>query len=103
MTFRIAEDLDLPANAAGSAASKSNQPSAHDLVEEWGEKLGGKTREILVLMTDNQERTKAQIASEVGVEVNGGSFGTYISRLRANGLIEKTKRGFTVSSFLRLR
>lgn len=93
----------LSVTPAGATAAIGHQPGARALVTEWGEKLGGKTREILVLMTDGQERTKVQIAEEVGVEVKGGSFGTYISRLKANGLIEKSQHGFTVSSFLRLR
>lgn len=39
------------------------------------------------------ELTKEALASHLGMAASGGTFGTYLSRLRSNGLIEEPERG----------
>jgi hypothetical protein len=43
--------------------------------------------------------TKDELAAELGMASGGGTFGTYLSRLRSNGLIEEPERGrYRISS-----
>lgn len=37
--------------------------------------------------------SKAAIADTIGMTASGGTFSTYLSRLRSNGLIEEPVRG----------
>lgn len=38
--------------------------------------------------------SRDELAQQVGMAASGGSFGTYLSRLRSNGLLEEPQRGF---------
>ncbi|MER8387246.1 hypothetical protein [Mesorhizobium sp. M0968] len=38
--------------------------------------------------------SRDDLAQQIGMAAGGGSFGTYLSRLRSNGLLEEPQRGF---------
>jgi hypothetical protein len=79
------------------AAPPGAQPGAEQLLDTWRGKLDGKAKDMLLLLAQAVvDMTKAEIAQEVGMDVAGGSFGTYLSRLKSNGLIVRGPGGFRV-------
>lgn len=64
------------------------------LVETWQGKLSGKAKDMLGVLVIEGPMTTATLAARVGMELAGGSFSTYMSRLKSNGLIERCQDGF---------
>ena len=68
----------------------------------WLSKLGAGERRLLGKLIEiypaavSRDELAAQV--EPPMEVSGGSFNTYLSRLRSNSLIEDTGRGGTVKA-----
>lgn len=57
--------------------------------EPWLAKIGKKgCRQMLEVLVDRRELTKNQLGTLSGVSPKGGTFGSYLSWLRVNGLIE---------------
>jgi hypothetical protein len=94
------------ATESGVAAAGSNvetlPPPGPDLVEFWGKKIPGKPADILRLLASiyPESASKAAIAEAVGMNASGGSFTTYLSRLRGPGLIEKSGDSFRATRAL---
>lgn len=58
--------------------------SAYDI---WLDKLQGKQRDMLQLLIQRRRITKIQLGHLVGMSPNGGSFNTYLSKLRSLKLV----------------
>jgi uncharacterized protein len=82
----------LLATTAGVAALGAYQPlpTGAALVEYWRGELPGGMRRIFDAIVGAYPRAllKEQIAEAVEMQVTGGSFGTYLSRLRTLNLVE---------------
>jgi len=60
-----------------------------EVIEDWKRKLGsGPARMIDVLLAHPRGMSRQELAAAVELEGSGGTFSTYLSRLRSNGLIE---------------
>lgn len=74
--------------------------SGPELVAYWQGKLSGKAKEMLatvVAMGPRGAITRAALAEAVAMEERGGSFGTYLSALRSNGLVTDGPDGLTAA------
>jgi hypothetical protein len=79
---------------AGDAAPQTGV----DLLAFWQQKLQGKAKVMLeTLVQHGQPMTRGDLAERVGMEAGGGSFGTYLSALRSNGLVEDTDLGIAAA------
>jgi hypothetical protein len=74
--------------------------SGPELVAYWQGKLPGKAKEMLatvVAMGPRGAITRTALAEAVEMEERGGSFGTYLSALRSNGLVTDGAEGLTAA------
>lgn len=73
-----------------------------ELVRYWSDKLRGKPAAMLLHLAEAFPMTveREALASRVSLTESGGTFGTYLSRLRAPGLIEETGNLLRVSAAL---
>jgi predicted transcriptional regulator len=65
--------------------------SQDELVEFWCSKLDGRAKDMLrVVVRSGMDGVRRQaLADEVELSAQSGTFATYLSQLRSNGLIEK--------------
>ena len=91
------------ATDAGVAAS-SEQPGhlpelGPDLAREWGKRIPGVGRMVGVLI-DRWPHfvTREGLAADLNMASSGGTFSTYLSRLRGNGLIEEKGQRLRLSA-----
>ena len=63
-------------------------PTGIYLLELWKGKFREGTGKILQFVYDKQSTTKEEIGENTGFSIDGGTFNTYLSELRRNGLIE---------------
>ena len=61
---------------------------AEDVLSDWISKLGGGPGRLLSAVVESPGISRAELAERCGLSFTGGTFGTYLSKLRANGLIE---------------
>jgi len=66
-----------------------------EMVEMWSAKFDGKAKDMLkhLVRIYPEEVSKEELAAAVDMDVMGGSFKTYMSRLRSNGLIVAERGG----------
>jgi hypothetical protein len=89
----LQQDSDLfGVTAAGLAAAGTLPPRERggaETIAVWKSAVGGAGRMLEELTKIHPKAvTRAELAERLGIEVTGGTFGTYLSRLRSNGLIE---------------
>ncbi len=77
--------------------------SPKELLALWRDRMPGKARDMLELFAEGRVFTKAAIAQTVGLDIAGGGFRNYWSKLSSNGLIERAQGGFRAVASLRLR
>lgn len=99
---RIEERGDLwYATAQGAADIGETDPMPEaglELVEFWCGKIGAENKFLRRLAEVYPEGlTKTELAEHFDMTASGGTFGTYLSRLRSNGLIEEGGRGLRAS------
>jgi len=60
-----------------------------EVVDMWAHAVGGKAGDMLRILVEHYpgSYTRDALAATVDLEVNGGTYKTYISRLRANNLV----------------
>lgn len=87
------------ATTEGLAANGNEVPevphTSEGRLNMWKSKIPG-VGPMLQSLYENYPRqiSRDDLACEISMTASGGSFGTYLSRLRANGLIEEPERGF---------
>lgn len=69
-------------------ASPEEIPSGDELLNLWKGKFREGAGKILQFVYDNKFVTKEEIGNATSFEISGGTFNTYLSELRRNGLIE---------------
>lgn len=76
-----------PGPNAGSAQEVPDPSSPADRIDYWSGKIGGAGR-LLRMLADVWPRsvTRAELADWADLEQTGGTFGTYLSRMRSRGL-----------------
>jgi hypothetical protein len=62
-------------------------------VSLWASKFSGKTKDMLYHLVNihPESLTKDELGAEVGISPHSGTFNTYLSSLRSNGLIDSEK------------
>lgn len=79
----------------------SMPPPGPALIDFWVSKISGIGPMLRVLASVYPNRmSREQLAQELNMAASGGTFGTYISRLRSPGLIDVDRDGISASSSL---
>lgn len=90
---------------AGAAAVGPIVPvtTPRQLVNLWRGRLSGKAKEMLELLAaEGGPLTKAEIAERVQLVPDSGTFANYLSQLRSNNLVEKSRLGYVINPALAL-
>lgn len=76
--------------------------SSDDLIQMWRSKLNGGARRMFDILVESYPSavSKEELGFKAELEASSGTFGTYLSRLRSNGLIEVTGDGVKASENL---
>lgn len=84
------------------AAGRVESPAPGSVVNQWKSALGsGPSKMIDVLLKAHPSAMdRANLADKVGMVATGGTFQTYLSRLKSNGLVEIIGRKVKVSTTL---
>lgn len=87
------------AGVAGAGAQVSAlPPPGPELVARWAQAIPGVSRMLGVLQKRFPHMTtRDALAADLGMAPAGGTFGTYLSRLRANGLLEESGKRLRLS------
>jgi hypothetical protein len=83
----------IPAGAdAGGLPAQPEPISGTELRQQWAGVLKAGARTMLDHLLDRYPEpfSRVELATAVGLEPSGGTFGTYLSTLRRNGLIDVT-------------
>lgn len=77
-------------------------PSA--IITQWKESLGSGPAKMIdaLIHSHPQPMDRANLADRVHMQVKGGTFNTYISRLKTNGLIQVHKRKISIVPLMEL-
>lgn len=93
--FGSAERFDAGMRALGG------KPERGDPLQTWASAVGGAGRMLRLLADIHPKRlSRAELGRRLDLEVSGGTFGTYLSRLRSNGLIEEAGGEIAASDVL---
>lgn len=57
--------------------------------QPWLDKLQGKNRDMLQALIDNKRLTRSQLGFKISMSAGGGTFATYLSKLKTLGLVRK--------------
>lgn len=99
---RDGDFLRLTVAGLRGAGPVTRPHSPPDLLRMWREKLPGKAADMLEYLATVKVLTKQDLAQHTGLDLNGGTFRTYLSKLSANGLIRRDRGGLSVVESLRL-
>lgn len=79
--------------AGRRAAGQVQKPAtARELLAMWREKLPGKAADMLEwLAAERVPKTRSELADFAKLEIRGGTFPTYLSKLTSNGLAERAQ------------
>jgi hypothetical protein len=85
-----------------AAAVPVDRPAPGSIIQQWKSALGsGPTKMIDALRAAHPRgMDRANLADRVGMTATGGTFQTYLSRLKSNGLIEVAGRKITLTEIL---
>jgi hypothetical protein len=78
-----------PLGLAELGESVPKPQSTGDLVDQWKEKFPGKVGSMLQELVDRfpKQVSKAELGEIVGISHTSGTYSTYLSKLRSNGLV----------------
>lgn len=76
--------------------------SSEDLIKMWQSKFVGGARRMFDVLVEFHPTiiTRYELGMRANLEPTSGTFGTYLSRLRSNGLIDDSKEGIRLSDNL---
>lgn len=76
--------------------------TSEEVISMWKEILKGGSRRMFEVLVDNYPNslTKEELGEATGLSFGSGTFGTYLSMLRANSLIETNGSGVKISDNL---
>lgn len=82
-------------------ATLERQPPKGHPLDQWRAALGSGPAKIIDALEEHGPMTRDEIAAAVGMEARGGTFQTYLSRLKGNAVIEKDGDRYAISEVLR--
>lgn len=88
--YESATGITITQTGLGMLGERVSQPmSTADLVAQWKEKFPGKVGEMLdeLVAVFPGSRSKVDLGDIVGISPTSGTFSTYLSKLRSNGLV----------------
>lgn len=86
---------------AVGAESSSMPPPGADLARFWAQRISGVRRMVDVLIKRFPHfTTREALAADLGMSEKGGTFGTYLGRLRSNGLLDEQGKRVRLSPTL---
>jgi hypothetical protein len=97
------DSVTIGVTPAGIAATGPvDRPGPGSVIQQWKSALGsGPTKMIDALRAAHPRgMDRANLADRVGMTATGGTFQTYLSRLKSNGLIEVAGRKITLTEIL---
>ena len=77
------------------------RPMDADPLEQWRRSLGAGPSRLIDALVEHGRLDRRSLAAAVGIEASGGTFGTYLSRLTANGVVEKHGEAYRLAEVLR--
>lgn len=88
--------------AGAKAAGDVARPNAGSVIADWKTALGSGPAKMIdqLVAAHPQGMDRANLADRVGMTAAGGTFQTYLSRLKSNGLVEIDKRRVRASETL---
>ncbi len=91
-----------PAGLKAVGAVPPAPTTTAELVQMWKDNLGGGAGRLLDILVKSypEPMRRAVLAAHVRMEPTGGTFNTYLSRLRANGLLEERAGQIKANSIL---
>lgn len=69
-------------------------------IHAWQQRLGGGSARMIDALLERGPLSREALGRVVGIATSGGTFGTYLSRLRSNGLIEERNGEITLTDVL---
>jgi len=93
----------VSASPAGiAAAGPVQRPAAGSVIDQWKHALGTGPSKMIDAVLGHHPRgiDRANLAELVGMVVTGGTFSTYLSRLKTNGLVEIRGRKIVATEIL---
>jgi hypothetical protein len=90
------------APAGIEAAGPIDRPTPGSVIQQWKSALGSGPSKMFDVLIAAHPRgmDRANVADRVGMTATGGTFQTYLSRLKSNGLIEVAGRKITLTEIL---
>lgn len=79
-----------PSGLAAADVRAQRPRSPAEVRAMWKKAVGGAGKFIDILLAARGGLSREQIAANAGMAITGGTFGSYLSRLRSNGLIIET-------------
>jgi DNA-binding PadR family transcriptional regulator len=83
-------EITITPTGSGALGERVSQPSStEELVAQWKTKFSGKVGEMLQELVGvfPASRSKEELGEIVGITPTSGTFSTYLSKLRSNGLV----------------
>jgi hypothetical protein len=93
----------IGATPAGlGAAGSVDRPAPGSVIQQWKSALGSGPSKMIdaLIATHPRGMDRTNLADRVGMTATGGTFQTYLSRLRSNGLIDVAGRKITLTDIL---
>lgn len=98
----IEQDGGLWRASALALASIKRAPPKGDPLDQWRAALGGGPSKLIdILVEARAPVSREHLAEAAGMTSSGGTFAAYLSRLKSNGVIEKSDDGYTLAEVLR--
>lgn len=84
------------------AAGPVDRPAPGSVIQQWKSALGSGPSKMIDALIAAHPRAmdRANLADRVGMTATGGTFQTYLSRLKSNGLIDVAGRKITLTDIL---
>jgi uncharacterized protein len=85
-----------------SALGRVDRPVPGSVIQQWRDALGSGPNKIFAVVVSIYPRGihRANLADRVSMVATSGTFQTYLSKLKSNGLIEMRNKEIVASSIL---
>jgi GTPase SAR1 family protein len=94
--YIVLDGDDVGLTPLGESVVPDVQPIAKEqLISSWRSQFTGGAKRMFDFLVSNQNEwvSREELGRETNMDVNGGSFGTYLSKLRTSGVIEVNDNG----------
>lgn len=98
----VVQDGGLWRASAQALETMERREPEGSALDQWRTALGGGPAKLIdILENAAAPVSREDLAVAAGMTASGGTFAAYLSRLKSNGVIEKSDRGFSLSEVLR--